>query len=110
MGPSVLILLLLACTWEDQLMEAGMEVVAVAEEEIEGVEVQVHTTEVGEEDQGLLCIGEEGVHLPTMEEETTEVVAEATLLEDTNQIKKSALNVYNNKSHLITMFVLNIVF
>jgi len=98
-------------------MEAGMEVVAVAEEEIEGVEVQVHTTEVGEEDQGPLCTGEEGVHLRIMEEETTEVAAEATLLEDenilpedTNQIKKSALNVYNNKSHLITMFVLNIVF
>jgi len=87
-------------------MEVGMEVVAVAEEEIEGVEVQVHTTEVGEEDQGPLCTGEEGVHLRIMEEETTEVAAEATLLEDenilpedTNQIKKSALNVYNNKSH-----------
>jgi len=98
---NVLILLLPACTWEDQLQEADMEV-GVAGEEIEGEEVQVHIIEVVEEDQDHQCTGEEGVHHHIMEEgeETTEVAAEVTLLEeenilqeDTEQIKKSSLNV-----------------
>merc|ERR1719378_996067 len=87
--PNVLILPLLACTWEDQLQEVDMEG-EVAGEEIEGEQVQVHIIEVVEEDQDHQCTGEEEAHLHIMEgvEETTEVAAEVTLLEEENILQE----------------------